>query len=106
MTDRSPRQRVEEDERAPGEDTFEYVTPNGHLWCPWCGEPLCYANGTRKEGPYTTASGATVTYPGEPSETDESSYHPDCYEAKQTEISEGEPAAQWTFGHDEGGEQE
>jgi hypothetical protein len=104
MTGRSPRQRVGEAEREPGENKYEYVTPNGHLWCPWCGEPLCYANGSRKQGPYTTEGGETVASPVEPSDTDGYSYHPDCYAAKQTEIREAENVSRWTFGDDEGGE--
>jgi hypothetical protein len=88
---RSHRKRAD-DNRAPGEDAFWYIS-SGHLCCPWCGESLCHDDARPKAGDYLTQDGEEVTSPPEPGDDDTvKAYHPACYQHKQTERQAAETA--------------
>jgi hypothetical protein len=84
MSDVRGHRKLADDERAPGQDAFWYIS-RGHLCCPWCGESLCHDDASPKEGRYVTQDGEQVTSPPEPHDDEVKAYHPACYEHKQTE---------------------
>lgn len=85
MSDTHAHRKLADDERAPGQDAFWYIS-GGHLCCPWCGESLCDDDASPKEGVYYTQDGEQVTSPPEPHDDDTvKAYHLACYEHKLTE---------------------
>jgi hypothetical protein len=85
MSDVRAHRKVADDDRAPGQDAFWYISRE-HLCCPWCGESLCHADASPKDGVYYTQAGEQVTYPPEPDGDDTvKAYHRACYQHKQTE---------------------
>lgn len=84
--------KVDDDERAPGQDAIWYIS-RGHLCCPWCSESLCHADASPKDGAYYTQAGEQVTYPPAPDGDDTvKAYHRACHQHKQTERQAAENA--------------
>jgi hypothetical protein len=77
---------VSPEERGPGEDQFRY-TAEHLLWCPWCGECLCYDDGEPIRGDYVTSEGERVEYPPETwaAGSEMRAYHRECHREKQCE---------------------
>lgn len=80
MSDGPVRRR--EDLIGPGGDRYYYVTGDGRLCCPWCGEILGRWGERDAKGDYLTESGEARDYPTRAMGDYELTYHRQCYREK------------------------
>lgn len=65
-----------------GGDRFYYVTREGRLCCPWCGEFHGYYGDPEASGDYIDENGKECDYPNQAMGRYDKVYHRQCYREK------------------------